>query len=117
MKSNSPSKISLVVSDVDGTLIDQNKTLTERTKAAVQKLRDAGILFTVTSARPPFGLKAIANSLKLQYPIGSFNGGVISSPDGKLIDRIPLASAMIPEIIATIESYSLDIWLYSDACV
>ena len=114
MKSNSPSKISLVVSDVDGTLIDQNKKLTDRTKAAVQKLRDAGILFTVTSARPPFGLKAIANSLKLQYPIGSFNGGVISSPDGKLIDRIPLDSATIPEIIATIESYSLDIWLYSD---
>ena len=108
------SKTSLVISDVDGTLIDGNKELTEQTKAAVQKLRAAGILFTVTSARPPFGLKAIAKTLDLQYPLGSFNGGLISSPDGKTIKRTTLERQIIPKIIAEVENYSLDAWIYSD---
>lgn len=114
MESKQASKISLLISDVDGTLVDENKTLTARTKAAVQKLREAGILFTVTSARPPYGLKEVAKTLDLQYPIGSFNGGLISSPEGKTIARICLNSNIIPKIIAVIEGYSLDAWFYSD---
>ncbi|WP_019506985.1 Cof-type HAD-IIB family hydrolase [Pleurocapsa sp. PCC 7319] len=114
MESNRASKISLVISDVDGTLIDDNKTLTDKTKTAVQKLREAGILFTVTSARPPFGLEAIAETFNLQYPIGSFNGGLISCRDGKIIDRTPLDNKMIPEIITMAEDYGLNAWLYSD---
>ena len=113
MESNQ-SKISLVISDVDGTLIDGNKTLTDQTKAAVEKLRSAGILFTVTSARPPFGLRAIAETLDLQYPFGSFNGGVIVNPNGERINSTPLDAKMIPEIITMAESHGLDAWLYSD---
>ena len=114
MNSIKPNKISLVVSDVDGTLINQHKILTEKTKAAVARLQKANILFTVTSARPPFGLKAIVDTLKLQQPFGSFNGGTILKPNFEIIDRTPLPSATIPEIISTIESYSLDVWLSSD---
>lgn len=114
MESNQASKISLVISDVDGTLIDGDKELTAKTKAAVQKLRDANILFTVTSARPPFGLKAIAETLDLQYPLGSFNGGLISDPQGDLVARTSLDSQVIPKIIAKAENYGLDAWLYSN---
>ena len=109
-----PSKISLVISDVDGTLINQHKVLTESTLAAVAKLQKANILFTITSARPPFGLKSIVNNLKLQQPFGSFNGGTILKPSWEIIDRTPLPSEFIPEIISTIESYGLDVWLSSD---
>lgn len=114
MEFSGANKISLVLSDVDGTLINENKTLTAKTKAAIQKLRDAGISFTVTSARPPFGLKAIAETLELQYPIGSFNGGVIFTPDGEIVNSISLDQKIIPEIIAEAENHGLDAWLYSD---
>jgi hydroxymethylpyrimidine pyrophosphatase-like HAD family hydrolase len=40
-----PAKISLVVSDVDGTLVTKEKVLTSRACAAARKLRDAGITF------------------------------------------------------------------------
>jgi hydroxymethylpyrimidine pyrophosphatase-like HAD family hydrolase len=36
-------KISVVLSDVDGTLVDSRKRITKRAKAAIQKLSDAGI--------------------------------------------------------------------------
>ena len=114
MNSIKPNKISLVISDVDGTLINQHKILTERTKAAVAELQEANILFTVTSARPPFGLKTIVDTLKLQQPFGSFNGGTILKPNFEIVNRTPLPLKTIPEIMATIESYDLDVWLSSD---
>lgn len=51
MKSN----IRLVIADVDGTLVTQDKVLTARAMEAVKRLRNADIAFTVTSGRPPLG--------------------------------------------------------------
>ena len=48
-------KISLVLADVDGTLVTEEKVLTERAQAAVHSLREAGIRFAITSGRPPQG--------------------------------------------------------------
>src|ERR1700679_3550766 len=50
-------RISLVIADVDGTLVTHEKVLTERTKDAVQRLREQGIRFAITSGRPPRGMK------------------------------------------------------------
>jgi hypothetical protein len=47
-------KISLVLADVDGTLVTEEKVLTKRAQAAVQRLREAGIRFAITSGRPPW---------------------------------------------------------------
>ena len=88
--------------------------LTERTKAAVEQLRHANILFTVTSARPPFGLNTIIDTLDLQLPLGSFNGGIILNPNFEIADCTVLPPRYIPAIISLIESYGLDIWLSSD---
>jgi hydroxymethylpyrimidine pyrophosphatase-like HAD family hydrolase len=45
-------KISLLLSDVDGTLVDRKKRVTARAKAAIEKVHEAGIKFAVTSGRP-----------------------------------------------------------------
>jgi len=44
--------IRMVIADVDGTLVTQEKVLTKRAVEAVARLREAGIQFTVTSGRP-----------------------------------------------------------------
>jgi hydroxymethylpyrimidine pyrophosphatase-like HAD family hydrolase len=49
-------KISLVLADVDGTLVNEEKVLTKRAKSAVTELRRAGIRFAITSGRPPLGM-------------------------------------------------------------
>jgi len=46
-------RISLVISDVDGTLLTKDKTLTERAIRAVRRLQEAGIGFTLTSSARP----------------------------------------------------------------
>ena len=59
------SAIRLVVSDVDGTLVDKDKRLTDGTIAAVKRLREAGIAFTVISARPMSGIQPLLEPLEL----------------------------------------------------
>ena len=47
----------LLLADVDGTLVTQDKVLTERSIEAVRALNEAGILFALTSGRPPRGCR------------------------------------------------------------
>ena len=48
--------IKMVIADVDGTLVTQEKVLTKRAVEAVLRLHDAGIQFSITSGRPPRGM-------------------------------------------------------------
>ena len=50
------STIKLLLADVDGTLVTPDKVLTDRAIDAVRRLGEAGILFAVTSGRPPRGM-------------------------------------------------------------
>lgn len=107
------SKISLVVSDVDGTLVTTDNVLTERSRAAVAKLAAAGIGFTVISSRPPFGLKLLSESLALRLPLGAFNGAAMVAPDLTLLDRRVLPEQTARDAIAQIRSLSIDAWLFT----
>ena len=74
-------KISAIVSDVDGTLVTNDKQLTDRTRAAVAAIRKAGIPFSVISSRPPRGMAPLMKALGVDRPSAGFNGGVIVAPD------------------------------------
>src|ERR1700716_2474430 len=88
-------RIALVVSDVAGTLVTHDKRLTDGAKRAVQRLHDAGIWFTITSSRPPVGMRFLIEPLGITLPIGPFNGSSIVDPQLKPIEQhlIPPATA------------------------
>ena len=83
------SPIRLVVSDIDGTLVDKQKQLTPATAAAVLRLEDAGVGFTVISARPMSGIMPIAETLAIDAPMAAFNGGIIFRPTDFAIEQEP----------------------------
>ena len=58
--------IRLLLADVDGTLVTEDKVLTEAAKAAVRELHQAGIAFAITSGRPPRGMSMLIEPLALQ---------------------------------------------------
>ena len=78
--------IRLVLSDVDGTLVTSEKALTERSVEAVRALHDAGVLFAVTSGRPPRGMAMLVEPLALTTPIAAFNGGMLVEPDMSVVE-------------------------------
>ena len=109
----SKTQISLVIADVDGTLVTPDKELTERACDAVKKLHDANIMFAVTSGRPPLGLKMLVEPLNLQVPIGAFNGGVFINSDFTVIEQNCLPKDVTERAISIIRKHNLDVWIYS----
>ncbi|HVV92276.1 MAG TPA: HAD family hydrolase [Hyphomicrobiales bacterium] len=114
--------IRLVISDVDGTLVTSDKRLTEASVRAARRLHEAGIGFTVTSSRPPFGLRMLIEPLGLTLPFGAFNGGAIVAPNLTVLDRrtIPpdaarTAIAMMRRCGAAIWLFTCERWLVTDA--
>lgn len=105
--------IALVVSDIDGTLVTSDKRLTEATRAAVERLRQAGIGFTVASSRPPIGLRAVAQSLRLSLPMGAFNGASMVGPDLEVISQTTIPPATAREAAARLDAAGVDVWVFA----
>ena len=110
----SPS-IRLLLADVDGTLVTADKVLTDRSVEAVHELRDAGILFALTSGRPPRGMQTLIEPLALDTPIAAFNGGLIVQPDMSVIEQKVIPEDLVPAIVAMLDTSGLDVWIYRGA--
>jgi Cof subfamily protein (haloacid dehalogenase superfamily) len=107
-----PLPIRLLIADVDGTLVTQQKVLTPRAIAAVDKLRQAGITFAITSGRPPRGMAMLIEPLKIVTPVSAFNGGLFVKPDLSIIDSKTLPPDVAANVIKTIQAGKLDVWIY-----
>lgn len=106
-------KISAVVSDVDGTLVTDEKLLTDRTKEAVAALHSRGIVFTIISSRPPRGLRMVIDALEISVPFGGFNGGVIVSPDLSVITQHLLPSEVARRAVEILTASGAQSWIFS----
>lgn len=107
-------RIALVVSDVDGTLLTHDKVLTEGARAAVRKLHAAGIGFTVVSSRPTIGMGFLVEPLSIALPIGTFNGS--STVDNSLtpIEQHVIAPAVAQRSLDVLDAFGVDIWLFTN---
>jgi Cof subfamily protein (haloacid dehalogenase superfamily) len=106
-------KISLVLADVDGTLVTADKVLTTRAVAAVNALHTGGIAFAITSGRPPRGMAMLINPLSLRTPIAGFNGGIFVKPDMTIMAEHVLASDVAARAMEIILHCGMDVWVYS----
>jgi Cof subfamily protein (haloacid dehalogenase superfamily) len=109
---NADNTIRLLIADVDGTLVTREKILTDRARAAVAKMRSAGIEFAITSGRPPLGMQMLIKPLRLTTPIAAFNGGMFIKPDLSVIEQRVLQADVIEPAIETMRAYKLDTWIY-----
>ena len=107
--------VRLVVADVDGTLVTPDKILTPRARAVVRTIIEAGIAFTITSGRPPRGMKTLIDDLDLRYPVASFNGGLVVRPDLSIIREHLVTRQAAESIIDILTKHKLDVWLYGES--
>lgn len=105
-------KISLVLADVDGTLLTEDKVLTERAKDAVQSLHRAQIRFAITSGRPPKGMSMLFDPLGLDTPVAGFNGGLFVDTDLSILERKTIPSDVARQAMDLIRGHELDVWVY-----
>jgi Cof subfamily protein (haloacid dehalogenase superfamily) len=109
----SPFKCSAVVSDVDGTLVTDDKHLTARAQAAVAELYANKIIFSVISARPPRGLRMLLDPLKITTPLIGFNGGVIAATDLSVIAEHLLPPEVARRAVGMLGRPGIHVWIFS----
>jgi Cof subfamily protein (haloacid dehalogenase superfamily) len=107
--------VKLLLADVDGTLVTQQKELTSRAIEAVRKLHDAGVMFAITSGRPPRGMAMLIDPLDIRLPIAGFNGGVLVNRDMSVIEQRVLPADLVVPVSDMMHSFKLDVWLYTGA--
>jgi Cof subfamily protein (haloacid dehalogenase superfamily) len=108
-------RVTLVLSDIDGTLLDNNKQLTPGAPVAVQRLYEAGIRFTLVSARPPQLTRELVRELHVSEPIACFNGALLVGPDGTILHQLPMSSSDAQTVANHVFAYGFDLWVFAGA--
>lgn len=104
----------LLVSDVDGTLVDKQKRLTQPTIEAVRRVRAAGVGFTLISARPRSGIMPLAAALDIDGPMAAFNGGIVFHRDGTVDAHHVIEPAVARGVFELLDGLTVDIWVFAD---
>lgn len=94
----------LVALDIDGTLYNDAKAISERTRAAVVAVERLGVTVALASGRPPSGLAPIAQAIELDRYHGLFvayNGGrVIEAGSGAVLCDEAVPAELARRILA-----------------
>ena len=106
--------IRFLLSDMDGTLLLPDHSLSQRTIDAVHALREAGVLFSLATGRPPKAMLQMIEALGVDLPTAAFNGGTIVNPDGSLLvaHYLPAAAALTTLALFADEP-DIEVWVFS----
>ncbi|GAC1368680.1 MAG: sugar-phosphatase [Ktedonobacteraceae bacterium] len=93
-------EIKLLAIDIDGTLLTPEKTITERTRAAIQQAQAEGIIVTLATARRYGNSKQFADELGISIPLITCDGAlIISHPEAKVLHTNALPAALAQQAV------------------
>ncbi|MEA9992547.1 HAD family hydrolase [Pseudomonas sp. RTS1] len=107
--------IRFVLSDVDGTLLHPDHSLSQRTADAIRATRKAGVLFSLASGRPPKAMRHLIETFGIDVPVAGFNGGTLVNPDGSILvaHHLPAEAALITLALFSAEP-DVEVWVFAD---
>lgn len=111
----------MLVLDVDGTLLNDNKEISKRTLATLRKVQQMGVRIMLASGRPTYGLLALGKELELDTYNGyvmSYNGArVIRAADGATIFERRINPELIPYLEKKANKNGFGIMTYNEDCI
>jgi len=107
--------IRFILSDVDGTLLHPDHSLSQRTVDTVHALRDAGVFFSLASGRPPKAMLHLIETFGIDVPVAGFNGGTLINPDGSILvaHHLPAEAALVTLALFSGEP-AVEVWVFAD---
>ena len=106
--------IRFLLSDMDGTLLLPDHSLSRRTIEAVRSLREAGVLFSLATGRPPKAMLQQIEALGVDLPTAAFNGGTLVNPDGSILVAHYLpATAALTALALFADRSDVEVWVFS----
>ncbi|MFC4322350.1 Cof-type HAD-IIB family hydrolase [Litchfieldia salsa] len=102
-----PKKQHLIALDLDGTLLSDNKTISDRSKATISKAREEGHIVIISTGRPYRSSAMYYKELGLNTPIVNFNGAYIHHPLNNKwgVYHEPLELQTVKEIVEASEAF------------
>ncbi|HVB72294.1 MAG TPA: Cof-type HAD-IIB family hydrolase [Ktedonobacteraceae bacterium] len=111
----SPTRIKMLVIDIDGTLLNPEGEITSPTLAAVQAAQRAGIIVTLATARRYCNTKQIADELGLEIPLILYDGAMtVQHPEGTILHRQTLRADIAQQAVAILVSHSVQPVVHPD---
>jgi len=109
-------KISLIVCDCDGTILDEKKNLDSGLKNVVGLLKKKKIDFSLASGRNYYLIRPFVDELRIDLPYITDNGGNIYQGEQRLVNNI-LPPEALPAIAAWLYHHDLPFLIYTDCSV
>lgn len=106
-----PNEIRIVFSDIDGTLLPDDKEPTPRTVRAVQGLRLRGIPFVPVSARMPEAIYPITDPWGDRLPVISYSGALVLTEGEEVLLDSRMERAATAAVLAAIGQERLPVTL------
>ncbi|HLT57669.1 MAG: Cof-type HAD-IIB family hydrolase [Limnochordales bacterium] len=104
----------LLVSDVDGTLLDSRHRLLPENAAAIRALRAQGALFTLATGRIERAVRPFVEELELDLPLILYNGARVVDPrTGQCLWQAHLPDAAVEAALVLLREFPMDVNLYS----
>jgi Cof subfamily protein (haloacid dehalogenase superfamily) len=110
---NTTKNIKLIVFDVDGTLVDDNKNIHEKTISVIHELQNKGINVSLATGKTYPSIENLIKILDIQVPLILANGAIIQRPNREMVFFKYLSPDVIKEIILPNHQFEADLALYT----
>ena len=97
----------IYISDLDGTLLRDDATLSEYSKNKLIELLEAGVNLTIASARSRYSTRPILGEIPFRLPVVEINGALVSDYiTGEHIFINNIDDGIVPEIYSAILAHN-----------
>jgi HAD-superfamily hydrolase, subfamily IIB len=111
----------MFITDIDGTLLNSDKILSQANKESLIKLQESGTTLVLASGRPTYGINPIAKELQMDRYDGyilSYNGSyIIRCRDNKILESFSLTKEDVHKMYDFAVEHNLDILTYLNGTV
>ena len=109
-------KYKLIVLDLDGTLTNSKKEITPRNRETLIRMQEQGIRLVLASGRPTYGIVPLANELRMNEFVLSYNGGeIINWETQEMVYENVLPNEVVPVLYECARTHQLSILTYDGA--
>ncbi|MGT2887639.1 Cof-type HAD-IIB family hydrolase [Streptococcus didelphis] len=103
-------EIKILALDLDGTLLNSEKIVSDANKEAIQLAKEKGVKVVITTGRPLAAIEHLLEELDLlddeDYSI-TFNGGLVQKNTGRILDKSSMTFEQVSYLASVLDSLDL----------
>lgn len=102
----------LVALDLDGTLLNDDNSISKRNRSAIRAARERQVIVTLSTGRMYSSALRFARELEMVVPLITYNGALIKDTAGKVYRDLPLPLPVARTVLAVAQEYNIHVNLF-----